>query len=49
MPHLKVPLLHIELNKMIMKSCVEKHARNIMRMGTHKIVGQIGKFDPKHQ
>jgi len=34
---------------MIVRSCVEKHAKNIMRTGTHKIVGQIGKVDPKHQ
>ncbi len=34
---------------MIVRSCVEKHAKNIMRMGTHKIVGQMGKVDPKHQ
>jgi hypothetical protein len=38
-----------QLNKMIVRSCVEKHAKNIMRMGIHTIVGQMGKVDPKHQ
>jgi hypothetical protein len=49
MLHPKDPLSHEpNLDKMIVNLCIEKHVKNIMRMGMHKIVGQMQKNNLKH-
>ncbi len=35
----------LDLDEMIMKSLCRETCKNIMRMGTHKIIGQIRNFD----
>lgn len=47
--HPKDPLVVYKIQtKWLLNLHVKKHMRNIMRMGTHKIIKQIGKFDLKY-